>query len=288
MSERVPSDDLPLLLAGIPAAVQGWLRQTGIPFAAFGQAAPVAGRIVLYDSRSLTSRCDAEAARAAGLTAIDAFGLLEGAPRRQAVLPRFLRRPQPVVSRLGRFFAHLKNAVERQGGTWARVADYPFPWQCAACWGDGRFAAEFSEISEAFLASAESIEERYPRGVPFFVEDGQAPGSDHRYPLLWRTTCAEFGHWWRVRSQITFRLRQESDAYRIECRGDFGGFRPMLELWQGTHVASLPMPAGEKTVERGGLVFQHRPDRHPAGLTVHGSERLHDLPEAARREPQPA
>lgn len=277
--------DLPLMLTGVPAAVQSWLRLAGVPFAPFRLGSPAGGRVVLYDSRIVASRCDAEAARSTGLKTIDILPFLNGGSRPRFALSGLLRGRPAAESARARFFLQLKNAIERAGGVWARLADYPFPWQSAVCSGDGRFLPEFATLGSLFpeplageqgeAAGADAafwIRERYARGLPF-----AAPAADGSpdvlaemdIPLLWRTSFAEFARWWRTRSRLTLHLRLADDAYEFACEGEFDGFRPVLELWQGDHVALLPVPSGPARLRRSGLAFQYEPRRLPAGLASH-------------------
>ena len=285
--------DLPLMLTGVPAAVQNWLRLAGVPIAPFRLGRPGSARIVLYDSRIVASRCDAEAARTTGLQTIDIFPLLNGGSRPRFALSGLLRGRAPAESSRVRFFLQLKNAIERAGGVWARLADYPFPWQSAACSGDGRFLPEFATLGSLFPEPPGSeaadagtdvtlgwIRDRYVRGLPFALSDSDGlpdlPAVDT--PLLWRTSFAEFARWWRIRGRLTLQLRSEQETYEFACQGACDGFRPMLELWQGDHVALLPLPRDPARPRRSGLAFQYEPRRLPAGLASQSAGSRHEEP----------
>jgi hypothetical protein len=296
--------DLPLMLTGVPAAVQSWLRLAGVPFAPFRLGSPGGGRVVLYDSRIVASRCDAEAARTMGLKTIDILPFLNGGSRPRFALPGLLRGRPADDSARSRFFLQLKNAIERAGGVWARLADYPFPWQSAVCSGDGRFLPEFATLGSLFperpgrqqadTAGAETARwsrDRYSRGLPFASADRDDPPdplAEMDTPLLWRASFAEFARWWRTRSRLTLQLRREQDIYEFSCEGQLDGFRPTLELWQGEHVALLPLPGRPTLLRRSGLPFQYEPRRLPAGLASQFAGSRHEEPLPAWRQSQSA
>lgn len=139
MARRRDLLDLPLLLAGVPGPVEEWLRQAGIPVARFGKrntalgrVRPGQGRFVLFDGRNPSSRSAAETARSLGAAVIDVTSLMAaGSP-----LHLLGFRKQPGRSRQemkAKFYRRLKEKLERLGGVWLRVADYPFPYRSALC-----------------------------------------------------------------------------------------------------------------------------------------------------------
>jgi hypothetical protein len=233
MSDRRTQVELPLLLAGIPEPVEEMLRRTGVPIArrpaGTGGQPVVAGRIVLFDSRVSPVRLDAKSAKTCGLTTIDVsrLGLREG----DSFVGKghAAGRVQPGDGRADElaFLIRLKGEIEGAGGIWLRVAEFPFPFQHVLCDPDG-----------------------HQRNVS---------------GLFWQTNCEELNRWQQVRRNLVVRVQRRGAEYDIDYDGQLQGFRPALELWRGSHVATLPLFPGGMSVCENGLVFQRDGRRHPAG-----------------------
>lgn len=308
MPARLHTLDLPLLLTGIPAAVQDWLRQAGVPLAPLRihhgvapEESAESGRIVLYDSRSVASRRDAQQARAARLRAVDIAPLMKPPTR-----PFAAEEPSR-----GRFLYRLKQLLEAAGGLWGRLADYPHPWHGVACAGGIEMPGDFTRIADLLVPLSDAppvvvtvddeaavvigppsgrapmlapdgdmaavIRRCYRAGQPMLLPmsaDGSPDAAERflpntaRPPLLWQTTLGEFAAWWRDRDRWSVRVRQQDDAIILRADGPESAFTPMLELWHGRHVATIPLHAGEATLRRDGLLFQENRHRHPAGFTA--------------------
>ncbi len=92
----------------------------------------------------------------------------------------------------------------------------------------------------------------------------QSPG----LPLLWRVEPTEFSAWWRLRSHLELKFWQSPTHYHIDCPKLDTSFCPVLEIWRGNHLASVPLRSESIVVKKEGLVFQQQPTRHPAGFTA--------------------
>lgn len=309
ISDAMHTPELPVLLADIPAKVEGWLRQAGLPVVPFRPAVAAQdvrwepGRLLLFDSRGAVSRASASLAKSCGMTTLDMAGLEADRTGLFAAATPFRRRARKRAGRLVRmrFLDRLKRRVEAGGGTWARLADFPFPFRSAVCRGE-----EFESIRTAGFGrcletvsndhSAALVRDHYIQGRPLFLHDAdEEPAAEavidpQQFPLLWSTTPEAFSAWWLFRQSLHVRVRRRRRGYRIECDGDCDRFQPMLEIWRGTHLASIPLSAREMDVEENGLAFRREPHRHPAGFTALWSDGCGDLLDEPRDvyEPQPA
>ena len=247
-SQYVP--ELPLLLAGVSPAIEARLRLAGVPVKRFRMSEFIAkdtqssaGRYVIYDSKNSAARAEAKTAKFYGLTTIDIADLLmttenTNQNRNSPVTPNWVG---------SKFFTRLKKRIEKLGGLWIRVADYPFPFQSAVCRGeipdDGRLG-------------------RWAEGL------ARLPEISRSTEFTWETSYEEFVQWWEVREKISVRVRKQENCYLIQADLELPNFRPALEIWRGKHVASIPMERGDVTVREDGLVLGQRDERHSAGLAA--------------------
>ena len=123
------------------------------------------------------------------------------------------------------------------------------------------------------------LRDSYASGLPLFVDvalhrhllknhtAGELRDSDE-FPLMWRTTAGEFLRWWQVRARLEVVAWKMGTTYQIQCEGDFAGFRPMMELWLGNHVASFPMFDEKITLREEGLVFVQEHRKHAGGFVA--------------------
>jgi hypothetical protein len=138
MTATAQLPELPLMLAGVPRAVETLLREAGIPAESLPKVpllASGAGRFVVYDSKSPRSSARARRAAGCGLKPID---LREFLPSGDDVAGLSVESqsgwPMGVESPMARScLEKLKAAVEALGGVWLRLSDYPFPYQSAIC-----------------------------------------------------------------------------------------------------------------------------------------------------------
>lgn len=329
MSRRTQTTRLPLLLSGLPAQPVEWLRVAGIPVEPF-QSKPspaqqgweASEHIVLFDARSAGGRLDARTARECGAEVVNVADLLKptSGDHHATDCTDAAHAPQDHSVRAA-FLGELKRRVERAGGFWLRLADYPFPYRSAICQlrcpgaelpvsaatkampgdsldADGGLHRDDTSVLRFDPAAdqelphpatcreiAARMRDRYEAGLPLFLDDTAdqpLPEPAHRSspsvesaaaecPLTWRTTEHEFIHWWQVRDGLTVTARRSGTTYEIRCEGSFGGYRPMMELWLGSHVASFPLFAETMEVREGGLVFLREQRRHPGGLAAQWS-----------------
>ncbi len=271
--------ELPLHLVGISDQVADWLRQAGISVLRLGQestfgqtsgqanppmARPV--RCLLYDSRDVWSRSLLKSYHENSDTNLDIARLMSSTARnRKKCSERFV------------FLEQFKTALEEQGGLWARLADYPFPYRGVGCVDEGhaRFPRDRRSSSAHRL---EAIRERYIAGLPVSLSAKdlsrlaelppvgglQSPG----LPLLWRAEQTDFAAWWEYRYRLELTLWQTPTHYHVQCSKTNSSFCPVLEIWRGNHMASVPLRSESLVVRKDGLVFQKQPVRHPAGLTA--------------------
>jgi hypothetical protein len=130
MSESTQLPDLPLMLAGVPAPVANLLRDAGVPVEPLPRltlAAAGTGRFVLYDSQNGRSAGLARRALREGLSPIDLHPLAGGEDREGIDSIR----GASSIENSRRFLERLKEELEQRDGVWARIADFPFPYQSA-------------------------------------------------------------------------------------------------------------------------------------------------------------
>jgi hypothetical protein len=156
---------------------------------------------------------------------------------------------------------------------------------------DGDFAlplaVSFADDSGRRTSNAETktwLRDCYASGLPLFVDVAQ-----HRhllenhseidvrdtdeFPLMWRTTTDEFARWWQMRTRLKVVGWKMGTTYQIQCKGDFAGFQPMMELWLGNHVASFPLFDENMTIREEGLVFVQEHRKHAGGFVAGWSGR---------------
>jgi hypothetical protein len=272
--------ELPLCLVGVSDQVADWLLQAGVPVTRLGQESLLSQafgestvRCILFDSREVWSRSVVQGLHAPGCCQID---IAAWVTKIQNPLKLFKKNHQP--ARLD-FLERLKKALESEGGLWTRVADYPFPYQGVVClngeWPKFPLPPEIGPLDSHPL---DAIQERYNAGLPSTISHSDlseladlppVTGLQSRgLPLLWRTKPKEFAAWWQERNHLEVKLWQSATHYHVECRKASTSFCPVLELWRGNHLASVPLRSESLVIRKDGLVFQQQPSRHPAGFTA--------------------
>jgi hypothetical protein len=116
----------------------------------------------------------------------------------------------------------------------------------------------------------------------------EVPFPWHYDPPLWRPAPAELLAWRRVRAKLRLEIARTSSAWHIVAAGDFGGFRPALELWRGGHVASFELLPGETALPVTGLVYQQYCERASEPVPAGRSDDSQMTPNAGRIKPQSA
>lgn len=282
MHRTRPLPELPWILAGVSLAAETLLRCAGLPCVRVDQQQAVSlniqgvpGRISLFES----TRPQSNAARAAlarfGLSFIDISRFTDPSAARPmrtfaepAVAKNFAQSRADLLQ--------LQEAVERAGGVWLRVADYPYPYQGALLASD----ISTEELPAGFLSSyafesavqpLQAFENRYHAGLPVVLPahafDTRPTELGRRFPLMWEPTAEEFHRWWTLRGRLRVTVRREGGAYNVNVSGGSGPFRPMLELWRGRHFAALPIRPGQQRFHESGVPFVEARHRSPVGFT---------------------
>ncbi|HUG89869.1 MAG TPA: hypothetical protein VML55_03485 [Planctomycetaceae bacterium] len=222
MSEsEAGSCDLPLLVAGLPAPVRACLRSAGVPFVPLEGGGQPRGR---RQRRAQPRFVLYDSRDASSRREVDGL-------RPACVVPIDLA---PCLAR----------AVDRLGSTAPNVDGTSGDERQLSC-------SRLLSLLKQAIESADGLWARVPE-VPF---------PWHYDPALWTPSPPELLAWRRVRSRICLEIARTPKAYQIAASGDFGGFRPAIELWRGRHVASFELQPGGTTLAAGGLVYQQRSDR---------------------------
>jgi peptidoglycan/xylan/chitin deacetylase (PgdA/CDA1 family) len=104
------------------------------------------------------------------------------------------------------------------------------------------------------------------------VLDAIARASVEAGPLVWNVTMTEFARWWRWRGERRWSLvAKEPDVLEVQFEANEPDYRLGLELFNGEHVALVPLLGPSPRVELEGLMYERRrpsPDRrdgpHPS------------------------
>jgi hypothetical protein len=161
MSHRLRVHELPLLTAGLPQPVEAWLRLAGVPVVPLRSAnihartADASAQLLLFDSSDANACSDARQASDSGVRTLDTAAIWES-----GALSSGANRTQRQVR--ARVLERLKREIERTGGTWIRLADYPSPFQCAACFGTRPASTLLAQFAGAF----EFLPARYAEAIP--------------------------------------------------------------------------------------------------------------------------
>lgn len=291
MTQPAPTLELPLYLVGVSDQVADWLFQAGIPVVRLGQESPLSSasgdpmsgqhgqpwvRCFLFDSRDEWARSVVKSHQTPRCCQID---IAAWVTKIQNPLRRFRKNqipPQP--ARLD-FLERLKKAIESEGGLWARIADFPFPYQGVVCLnGELPNSTSPHDVESSGPHRLDAIQERYNAGLPSMISISDLSDladlppvtglQSKGLPLLWRTKPKQFAAWWQERNHLEVKLWQSQAHYHVECRKANTSFVPVLELWRGNHLASVPLRSGSLVIQKDGLVFQQQPARHPAGFTA--------------------
>lgn len=299
MVDRRPQTVIPLHLTGVPIRIAHWLRAAGIPAVEVASGTFSNGRLasanspapILFDSRTPSSRVDGSQAAASGAHTFDVAELLSASAMASDSMTDshiLLLDDSPPVDALHFqqrcFLERLKRQIERTGGIWARIADFPFPYR-SAVWADVETAKLHAPSDhESSATSSESqlalISKCYATGVPTQLPPGTDTADGLRrireeFPMLWQTTRSEFEGWRRRREQISLRMTVGKGVCSVACDFDARQLAPTLEFWRGEHIASLPLTSPEMQFHISGLVFQKGAPRHPAGYNALSTPAAH-------------
>lgn len=132
-------NDLPLVLHNVPWGLRTALAQEGVPCVDFKRGG-ASGRLVLFDGRAGAPALT-EGQHAIDIRAIEEFAALNKAMEsEESAEGRYEIRGWTLLERVARFdrraarkalMALLAEKVHAVGGTWARVAAFPFPYRSA-------------------------------------------------------------------------------------------------------------------------------------------------------------
>lgn len=396
------------MLADLPRGVERLLRDAGVPAAPLPREstrASGAGRFVLFDSSRRGSVTQWNVARAQGLTGIDLRALCARCDELESVAP--IPHGHGWTEAAGILLERLKGTLEQLGGIWARLADFPFPFQSALClaveyprdaaqnlsdWSSllpgetthfvpSRYRPVANELSTAagppqigwrigpedcLSSSRRTVShwetrlsrfrdaELEPQGVMLADPRGRLPGTkalwdlglrylvqphadsprigaapyaeptahwvdagltllpsrdrflewvaDHyqsgrplfvtasaerveaveelrafqrdalRCSLLWQTSLANWARFWSARRKVRFEVIRGADGVLIQPLGDVPTFAWGVELWRGSHFATLPLRLSGLQVSDDGLPYLLASRRNPAGCAVPGGE----------------
>ncbi|MCY2966738.1 MAG: hypothetical protein NT069_24435 [Planctomycetota bacterium] len=151
----LPADslpELPLMLADLPRGVERLLRDAGVPAVALPSQellTPGTGRFALFDSSRRASVAQAQVARRLGLAPIDLRDLCPRCDELESVAPVPHGHGWSATS--SSLLRELMLALESRGGIWARLADFPFPFQSALC-----LSVEYDDVSVTRLPELRS------------------------------------------------------------------------------------------------------------------------------------
>ena len=153
MTAAAQLPELPLMLAGVPRAVETLLNEAGIPAESLPKVPLLAsgsGRFVVYDSKNARSSAQAGRAAACGLKPVD---LREFLPSDDDIDRLAMENqygwPMGTDSALARScLEKMKAAVEALGGVWVRLSDYPFPYQSAICLAIEHHSEELADFRD--------------------------------------------------------------------------------------------------------------------------------------------
>lgn len=89
-----------------------------------------------------------------------------------------------------------------------------------------------------------------------------------RCTLLWQPTLDELARWQQTRRQLKLQVWRRPSGFEIHADGDLSAAAWGLEIWRGSHLATVPLPCPELHVADDGLIFLRAHKRHPAGAAI--------------------
>ncbi len=205
------------------------------------------------------------------------------------------------------FVVQLKERVQQSGGTWIRLADYPYPYQGVICYGESALGKEFREFSNVMSPLPVPLEmlhlkaeydwqgksdnhtqrklrvelvSRYRQGLPVSLPSipsreeldllFQKINLDRKQtPLVWVTSLETFFRWWNLRRQLSVSISHIDSGWETIISGNILGFHPGLQIWKGRHSATVSLAPGVNEIRDETIAFAANPERHPGGFTAH-------------------
>lgn len=303
----------PLYATGLPVWVMDGLRAAGVMLEEWtspkwrteSTRERLLDALLLFDSRTPASRDAAETAESRGFTTLNLAPIIHEAVQAAKSQSNDAEALPFAAAGTRELPPRVQQELARLGFYWARVADYPYPYQAALC--DDRNSADDSEtvtepsvrqspgikrtqifdLDDSNPAVTESeillddLQNRYALGQAMYVPSQISPETAEQisctirsesFPLLWKTSPDTFRDWRDFRKRIRFQMQSVEHKLHIHCdvRGD--AFQPALEFWRGRHLAAVPLKPGDQMLDERSLIFQSAARRHQAGLAAFSSE----------------
>lgn len=286
--------ELPLLTAGLPRLLVDALRLSGLPVRSYIPGTSIQeflqrqpGRYVLYDSRRVTSRLEAETALGYEREIIDLAPESQQGPCGIRLTAEDERR---WLERSGQWIERFRACLESRGGVWCRLHELPYAYE-GVVFVDGlprhpdlwAFAERLQYLSrranasgpphfpaDHVLAESTCVEDGgwfgtwwSGRSTPEDVRSGAAQSR------IWFTTEETFRVWWNYRNSLSVQIGRNAGRLTVSVGGLDRSFPvPVIEYWRDDHVARIPVTRRELTVAEDRTAFACEAFRRPAGLIV--------------------
>lgn len=281
----------PILAVGLPRPQLDALRLAGVPLRVYRSGTSIyeflqqePGRFVLYDSRRITSRLEAETALGLDREILD---ISPEAGRSPALTHEFERHWPRYAAE---WMIGLKEALTLRGGLWMRLHELPHGYEGVVFANGLPREPELTAVAESLWLVSKSASTL--QGPHFGLDHVLSPDASSLFEArfgcwwhgrsseaevrcgapnarIWSTHSPEFRDWWKYRNSIRMRIRQQGTSVQIEAFG-FDARRPglLLEFWWNEHVARIPLTDARFSIRMSDLAFAREPFRHPAGLLV--------------------
>jgi hypothetical protein len=301
----------PLLTTGLSRSYAEWLRTAGISFKSYEPGTSLArffsqnrDRILIFDSRNPTSRCEAETALQFGCEVLDISPLASGfdaeaGHRREITAADWI--------------LHLSRLLRLSGRLWLRVHDLPAGYDAVVFDKGLPDPLKYRMILEGTSVLPTEKSTYIPRphfgqihdfsDVDFDLGTGESVRgcwwksrvdlSKHTRSSsdvsIWSPTVEQFDAWRTFRNRLQLEAVLTENAIRIETQNLNASLEvPLLELWRENHVARFPIEQSPLVLRRSCMVYEQAGGRHPAGLFLSKGIGLHlatSRREASRKQP---
>jgi hypothetical protein len=312
MAIVTPQAVFPLLTTGLSRSFAEWLRTAGISFKSYEPGTSLArffsqnrDRILIFDSRNPSSRCEADTALQFGCEILDVSPLAND-------FDDELGNYRELTA--ADWTLHLARLLRRSGRLWLRVHDLPAGYE-AVVFDKGlpdsskyrmilegtsvvssqqstfisppHFAPEHNFADDDFdLGTGESIRGCWWKARTDLSQRSRAMSDSS----IWSPTVEQFDAWRTFRNSLQLEATVTADAIRIEMKNlQLSTEVPLLELWRESHVARFPIGQSPLVLRRSGMVYEQANGRHPAGLFLskgYGHNLATSRWELSRKQPQ--
>lgn len=288
----------PLLTTGLSRSYAEWLRTAGISFKSYEPGTSLArffsqnrDRILIFDSRNPTSRCEAETALQFGCEILDVSPLASG-------FDAEARHHREITA--ADWILHLSRLLRLNGRLWLRVHDLPAGYD-AVVFERGlpdplkyRMILEGTSLlpteKSTYIPQPHFIQAHDCSDIDFDLDTGgsvrgcwwksKVDLSKHSRvssdDSIWSPTVEQFDAWWIFRNSLQLEATLTEDTIRIEVHKlNPSTELPFLELWRENHVARFPIGKSPLVLRRSGMVYEQAAGRHPAGLFLSKGIGLH-------------